>query len=166
MQMRTWWIDEPLVLASGNPADGELARLRAQGFSVAVSLLEERKQPPRYARQSATLAGWSIHSIPVEEGGTPSVDQVREFTARITRLPEGTKVLVHCESGLGRAAFMGAAYWIARGLTAREAIARVQQATASVGWRTAERARRLQQYEKLQRDAGTKRRPRVPTTAR
>lgn len=162
----TWWIDEPLVLASSNPGDEELERLRARGFSVAVSLLEESKQPPRYDRSSAALAGWSSHSIPSEEGGAPSLDQVCEFTARLTGLPEGTKVLVHCESGLGRSAFMGAAYWIAKGLTAREAIAYVTRASASADWSTGERARRLHQYEKLQRDGGTKRRPRVPTTAR
>lgn len=161
----TWWIDEPLVLASSNPGDEDLARLRAQGFGVAVSLLEESEQPPRYDRRSAALAGWSIHSIPVEEGGTPSLDQVREFTALLAGPPEGTKVLVHCESGLGRSAFMGAAYWIARGVTAREAIAGVKRAAASADWKTAERERRLREYEKLQRDPGTKRRPRAPTKA-
>jgi len=46
----TWWIDEPLVIASSNPSDEELVRFRAQGFSVAVSLLEENKQPLRYDR--------------------------------------------------------------------------------------------------------------------
>jgi len=166
MMPRTWWFDEPLVLASGNPGDEELARLRARGFSVMVSLLEEGKEPARYDRQAAPLAGWSIHSIPVKEGGAPSLDQIRDFTALLAGLRDSTRVLVHCESGLGRSAFMGAAYWIARGLTAREAIARVQQATASADWRTAERARRLQQYEKLLLRVGTRERRPTPTRAR
>src|SRR5205809_5556852 len=55
-----WWVDEPLVIGSSNPSDEELGRLRAQGFGVAVSLLEENKQPPRYDKKSAEGAGWSL----------------------------------------------------------------------------------------------------------
>lgn len=155
---RTWWIDEPLVMASGNPTDEDLAQLRARGFGVAVSFLQEDKQSPRYDRKAAALAGWSIHSIPIEEGRAALPDQVCEFMARMTALAKGTKVLVYCESGLGRSAFMGAVYWIARGLTAGEAIARVQQVGLEPDWKTAERESFLHEYEKLQRHAGEIRR--------
>ena len=151
-----WWIDEPLVMGRSNPRDEELAELRAQGFSVAVSLLDENKEPPRYDTKLAELAGWSIHSIPIAEGGAPSLDQICDFTARLTALPEGTKVLVFCESGLGRTAFMGAVYWCMKGLTASEAIIRVEQAGLEPDWITAERENLLHRYERLQRDAGTK----------
>lgn len=146
----TWWIDEPRVMASSNPTDQDLARLRVDGFGVAVSFLEESKQPPRYDGRSAAVAGWSIHSIPIEEGRAPSLEQVSEFTARMRALPEGTKVLVFCESGLGRSALMGAVYWIARGLTVRGAIGRVQRAGLKPDWKTAEREKLLREYEKLQ----------------
>jgi protein tyrosine phosphatase (PTP) superfamily phosphohydrolase (DUF442 family) len=101
MSPYSWWIDEPHVKASGNPSDADLALLRAQGFSVVVALLEEKTQPPRYDKKSAALAGRAIYSVPVEEGGPPSLDQLSEFTARMRALPEGTKALVRCESGLG-----------------------------------------------------------------
>jgi hypothetical protein len=85
-----WWIDEPLVMGSSNPSDEELAEFRAQGFTVAVSLLEEHKERSKYDKRSATIAGWSIYSISIQEGRAPSLDQIRDFTARLTALPEGT----------------------------------------------------------------------------
>jgi protein-tyrosine phosphatase len=37
-------------------------------------------------------------------------------------------MLVHCEGGIGRTGTMAAAYWIARGLTVADAIARIRKA--------------------------------------
>jgi protein tyrosine phosphatase (PTP) superfamily phosphohydrolase (DUF442 family) len=104
-----WWIDEPIVRGSGNPGDEDLERLRAQGFSVAVSLLEESKQPPRYAKRPAEDSGWAIYSIPVAENHAPSLEQIGEFIGRLKGLPPEMKVVVFCQSGLGRTACMGAA---------------------------------------------------------
>jgi protein-tyrosine phosphatase len=117
-----WWIDEPIVRGSGNPGDEDLERLRAQGFSVAVSLLEESKQPPRYAKRPAEDSGWAIYSIPVAENHAPSLEQIGEFIGRLKGLPPEMKVVVFCQSGLGRTACMGAAYWIMKGLTSNKAI--------------------------------------------
>lgn len=130
-------------MGSGNPTDEDLARHRAQRFRFAVSLLEEDKQPPRYNKKSAALAGWSIYSIPIEEGRAPSLDQIRDFTVCLTALPKGTKILVFCESGLGRTAVMGAVYWIMKGLMASEAITRVSNASSATEWLTPERQRVL-----------------------
>src|SRR5439155_4770368 len=106
-------------------------------------------------RKAAALAGWSIYSIPIEEGGAPSLDQVRAFTARIRALPEGTKVLVHCETGLGRSVVMGAVYWIAKGLTVNEAVAQVRRAGVEADWITPERKGLLHEYAQHQRRGGT-----------
>jgi protein-tyrosine phosphatase len=156
MQARTWWIDEPFVKGSSNPTDEDLAQLRAEGFSVAFSFLVEQKQPPRYDKQSAVVAGWTIYSIPIEEGGAPSPDQLSEFIASVKALPEGTRTLMHCESGLGRTACMAAAYWIAKGLTAKEAIARVRHAASDKKWIIPERERVLQEYANLRESGGIK----------
>jgi protein-tyrosine phosphatase len=153
-----WWVDEPIVMACSNPSDQQLARLRALGFSVLVSLLEEKMQPPRYDKKSAALAGWAIHSIPIEEGGAPSLDHLCRFTAWMKTLPEGAKVLIHCESGLGRSAFMGAVYWIAKGLPANDAIARVGEAglaKLAPDWNTPQREVLLHDYARLQQAVGT-----------
>ncbi len=145
----TWWIDEPLMVGSSNPGDQELRRLRAQGFSFAVSLLEENRQPPRYEKKSAADAGWGIYSIPIEEGRAPSLDQIVDFAARLTALSKGTKVLVFCQSGKGRTAMMSVVYWIMKGLTINQAIARVSNASSATEWLTPERQRVLHEYERL-----------------
>jgi hypothetical protein len=80
-----WWIDEPLVMGSSNPDDEDLEHLRAQGFNVAVSLLVESQQPPRYDKKSEEHSGWSIYSIPVEEDHAPSLEQIRDFTKTCIR---------------------------------------------------------------------------------
>jgi protein-tyrosine phosphatase len=150
----TWWIDDPLIKGSGNPTDDDLLKLYTQGFRHAVCLLEEDKQLPRYDKHSAETMGWFFYAMPIEEGCAPSLDQVCEFKARLTALRSGTKVLVFCESGVGRTAFMGAVYWVMKGLTASEAITRVSEATSATDWLTADRNRVLSEYEKLQRGAG------------
>src|SRR5262250_2976011 len=87
----TWRLDEPLIRGSANPTDEDLQALRAEGFAIAVSLLVESIQPPRYDKQSALTAGWFIHSIPIAEDHPPSIGQIHEFMARLTRSPERAK---------------------------------------------------------------------------
>jgi protein-tyrosine phosphatase len=148
MPTYTWRIDEPMLKGSGNPTDEDLAHLRAQGFTAAISLLEENKQPPRYDKTSAHAAGWSIYSLPIEEGCAPSLQQICDFTTQLKASQPGTKVLVFCESGLGRTAFMGAAYWMTKGLTSRDAIARVSEGCGATDWATPERQQVLAEYER------------------
>src|SRR5690348_14683814 len=135
----TWWIDEPPIRGSANPTDRDLQALRAEGFTIAVSLLVESIQPPKYESDSAIKAGRTIYSIPIEEGTAPTLEALREFMTRLESLPPGTKVLVFCQSGKGRTACMGAAYWIATGLTSSAAITRISEACATSEWVTAER---------------------------
>lgn len=148
--MPKWWIDESMLLASSHPSDEGLARLRAQGFSLAVSLLDENKQPPRYDKKSAVIAGWAIYSIPIQEGATPSLVQVCEFTALIGAVPKATKTLVFCDRGRRHSAFMGAVYWIAKGLTVTAATARVaSSAGVNPGWKTEGGDQVLRKFKQL-----------------
>jgi protein-tyrosine phosphatase len=156
MPARTWWVDEPLVMAASNPMGEDLAQLRAEGFNVVVSFLEEQKQPPNYDKQLALAAGWTLYSFPNEEGGTPSMAQLSEFIAFVRALPEGTRVLMHCESGLGRTACMAAAYWIAKGLPADDAIGHVRQSARDETWVTPQRESVLHEYARSQERAGAK----------
>jgi len=48
---------------------------------------------------------------------------------------------------------MGAIYWIVKGLTANEAIARVSQASSVADWLTPKRQLVLHEYERFQRGA-------------
>jgi protein-tyrosine phosphatase len=151
-----WWIDEPLTMGSSNPTDDDLTRLRRQGFGLVVSLLEENQQPPRYDKKSALVAGWEFYSIPIAEDGAPPRDKLAEFMVQVRLWTEGTKTLMHCERGLGRTAFMGAVYWIAKGLPPSEAIARVQQAGLKPDWITQQREKLLHECARLEPQPGMK----------
>ncbi|HEV8724010.1 MAG TPA: hypothetical protein VGW77_25625 [Candidatus Binatia bacterium] len=59
------------------------------------------------------------------------------------------KVLVFCESGLRRTAFMGASHCVAKGLSSKEAITRMSEACVATDWATPERQRVLEDYERL-----------------
>jgi protein-tyrosine phosphatase len=121
-----WWIDRSWLLAGSNPTDEMLAGLRSQSFSLAVSLLD-RQRSPKYDKHSAATSGWGVYRIPFDEGATPSLVQVCEFTAFVGAVSqsEARKILVFCDSGTGRSAFMGAVYWVAKGLNATAAKALV-----------------------------------------
>lgn len=146
----TWWIDESVLKGSANPTDEDLTQLRTQGFSVGISLLEESKQPPNYHKKSASAAGWTIYSIPIPENQAPSIEQIHEFMARLSDAPDATKIVVFCESGKGRTACMGAAYWIAQGLQRDTAIERMTKRCLDSEWPTPERRKVLEGYERIQ----------------
>jgi protein-tyrosine phosphatase len=92
--------------------------------------------------------GWCIHSIPIEEGAAPSLEQIRDFMNLLKTPAHETRVLVFCESGQGRTAFMGAAYWVTKGLSASDAIVRISEACATSDWLTPERQQILTEYER------------------
>lgn len=150
--MGTWWIDEPTLLGSSNPTNKCLRDFRAQGFTVVMSLLDESEQAPGYDIEAASKAGWLRYSIPIGDFAPPSLEQLREFNARLDRLPHCARVVVHCQGGSGRTGTMAAAYWIKKGLTATEAIARVRKARSSAV-ETCEQEKVLYQYaEALDRE--------------
>jgi atypical dual specificity phosphatase len=148
--MGTWWIHEPFLLGGSNPSDKELACLRDQGFSILVSLLDDSDQPPRYDVNAAALAGWSRHRISIQDFHPPSLEleQLRDFNALLEAAPPDARVLMHCEGGSGRTGTMAAAYWIKKGLTATDAIARVRK-VRPVAVETCEQEKVLYQYAEV-----------------
>jgi protein-tyrosine phosphatase len=114
-------------------------------------LLDEKIQRPRYDRKAVADDGWGIYPIPVAEGEMPSLVQMCEFASLVGAASKATKILVFCDNGLGRSAFMGAVYWIAKGLSALEAISRVAR-SAGVDriWSADEWHAALRRFEALQ----------------
>jgi hypothetical protein len=148
--MRRWWIDESTVLAASNPGDDDLSALRSEGFGVAVSLLDANHQHPRYDSRSAANSGWMLYMIPIDHrAATPTLVQACEFVALVGAVRNATKSLVFCNDGLARSSFMGAVYWIAKGVPVSTAIARVNMsANADMAWgKSAEEV--LRSFEKL-----------------
>ena len=67
-----------------------------------------------------------------------SLGQLERFRKIIQAVHPNIKVLIHCSTGLGRAATLGAAYWIVKGSSATEAIKRIEEARYQ-DWETPER---------------------------
>ena len=148
--LRRWWIDESTLLAASNPNDADLSALRAEGFGVAVSLLDANQQRPGYDPRSAAGSGWMLYTIPIDQrAATPTLVQACEFAALLGAVNHVTKSLVFCKDGVARSAFMGAVYWIAKGVPVNAAIARVaMSANVDAAWgKNSEEV--LRSFEKL-----------------
>lgn len=126
MTVSRWWIDDPWLLGSSNPDAAELARLRAEGFDTIVCLLDPAEELPAYERSEVEALGFRWHGIPVRDFTAPSVEQLAAFVRFLDALPEGSRAVVHCQGGTGRTGTFAAAYLIARGQSAEEAIAAVR----------------------------------------
>jgi atypical dual specificity phosphatase len=118
------WVDKPRLAALARPGDAEdFAWLRAQGIELLLSLTEE---PPR--KDWADAAGLLVFHEPMEDMQAPDLDQLERAVSAITRaLDSGMAVAVHCGAGLGRTGVVLAAYFVTKGMTPSNAIARVRR---------------------------------------
>ena len=105
------------------PLEQDAAFLDHEGIHVLVSLTEI---PP----DSEILAAHGIEQqhIPVQDFTPPTLQQMADFVAVVEgSVKTGTPVGVHCTAGLGRSGTMAAAYLVAQGASANEAISTVRQ---------------------------------------
>ncbi len=97
--------------------------LHKEGILVLVSLTEE--MPDSGVIGAAKM--WQIH-IPVQDFTAPTMAQIEEFVAIVKNsVGRDEPVGVHCTAGLGRSGTMAAAYLVATGLSAEEAITTLRQ---------------------------------------
>jgi atypical dual specificity phosphatase len=117
------WIDEPLLAACAEPGGQEqLAWLREQGVDILITLTEEPL--PRTWVDAAGLM--SVH-VPIADMDVPATDQLEQVMGVIDKAKAGGMgVAVHCLAGRGRTGTVLAAYFVHRGLSAREAIQKVR----------------------------------------
>jgi atypical dual specificity phosphatase len=125
--MSRWWIDEPVFVGSSNPTKDELEDLFQLGFRTIISLLDENEQPLNYELDEIEKIGFDRVSIPIRDFTAPTQSQFNQFLDDVTRALEKGKVVMHCQGGSGRTGTMGAAYWVSKGLSAKEAIEKVRK---------------------------------------
>jgi atypical dual specificity phosphatase len=136
------WIDKPLLAAMARPSGPEdLVWLREHGIEVLLSLTEER---PR--RDWIEESGLLVYHEPLEDMEAPSQEQLDRCVSAILRANEHNMgVAVHCGAGLGRTGVVLAAYFVARGLNAANAIARIRRLRPG-SIETDEQAAAVEQY--------------------
>jgi atypical dual specificity phosphatase len=144
------WVEKPLLAALGRPsAPEDFAWLRQQGIEVLVSLTEER---PR--RDWVEDAGLLVFHEPLEDMEPPTQDQLDRVVSAIVRATErNMPVAVHCGAGLGRTGVVLAAYFVARGATAQNAIGRVRRLRPG-SVETDEQAEAVELFARRRRQSG------------
>jgi len=124
--------------------DDDLPVLYSASIRAVVSLLNIPSDASVYEP-----AGFSFLCLPVPDGGAPTIEQTKEFVRFVgEQKAAGRAVAVHCEAGLGRTGTILAAYLIAEGASASEAIRRVRE-VERVAVETARQIQFLEQYEQV-----------------
>ncbi len=145
------WVDRPRLAALARPrSDDDLRWLRRNGVDVLVSLTEDA-----LPRQWVNDAGLLGVVVPVPDMEAPSDRQLDHILATVRKAnASGMGVAVHCAAGLGRTGTVLAAYFVATGLSAREAIVKVRDLRPG-SVETAEQERAIERYARRVTGANT-----------
>ncbi len=132
------WVDRPLLAACAAPeTPEELAWLRQNGIDILMTLTEQNM--PRAWIDNAGLM--SVH-IPIPDMEAPTMDQFHKAIQIIEKAHQSNMgVCIHCWAGRGRTGTILAGYFLTKGLSASDAIAKVRQLRpGSIEARSQERA--------------------------
>jgi atypical dual specificity phosphatase len=122
------WVADDLLAAlprpgAVRPLDYDLSFLAGEGITLLVSLTEEPTDADALGRHGIRL----LH-LPVADFTAPTLEQLQTFVTEVEAArTRGDAIGVHCAAGLGRTGTFAAAWLIARGLSAAEAIAEIRR---------------------------------------
>jgi atypical dual specificity phosphatase len=144
------WIEKPSLAALARPSEPEdFVWLRREGVELLLSLTEER---PR--REWVEDAGLLLFHEPLEDMEAPTQEQLDRCVSVILRASEKNMgVAIHCEAGLGRTGTVLAAYFVAKGMTATNAVARIRRLRPG-SIETNEQVEAVELYARRQRKGG------------
>jgi protein-tyrosine phosphatase len=119
------WIDERLAVGGSFPMEAAEHLARLEGVGAIVDLRVERRDD----EATLTRHGLEFLHLPTEDcrAIAPKMidDGVEWVRARVDR---GTRVLIHCEHGIGRSALLALCTLVAGGLDPLEAMNRLKAA--------------------------------------
>ena len=118
------WIEKPHLAALARPGGPEdLAWLRSQGIDLLLSLTED-PVPARWVND----AGLLLFHVPMVDMEPPTAEELNRCLSAIAKAREHNMgVAVHCGAGLGRTGVVLACYFVTKGLSAANAVARVRR---------------------------------------
>jgi atypical dual specificity phosphatase len=117
------WVDQSRLAALACPRSSEdLQWLRRNGVDVLISLTED-PLPRHWLNDTGMLAV----SIPVPDMSPPTQRQLDHVIGTISKANASRMgVAIHCAAGLGRTGTVLAAYFVSKGMSAREAMVKVR----------------------------------------
>lgn len=117
------WIEPGSVLACRYPRRRQDRDALARAGVTVVINLHERAHDPEFL----AAMGLQEHHYPVRDFTAPTPHIIGQSVATILEsVASGRTVAVHCGAGLGRTGTVIACYFVHRGMTTEEAIARIR----------------------------------------
>lgn len=118
------WIKRSLLAALARPSSrDDCVWLRSEGIQILLSLTEE---PAR--RDWVNDAGLMAFHEPIDDFAAPTQEQLDRCLSVIDRAHQQEMgVAVHCAAGKGRTGTILAAWFVAQGMEAEQAVTKVRQ---------------------------------------